>query len=84
MAKVIGVYDSSDAAREAIARLVACGIDASRLSIIGGGGDARQSSHWKKSVLWGGAVGAAASLLLPGGGHLLLAGHLARADARRN
>lgn len=80
MAKVIGIYDSSDAAREAMARLGAVGIDASRLSIIGGG-DARQSLQWKKSVLWGGAMGAAISLLLPGGGHLLLAGHVARAIA---
>ncbi|MBL8188757.1 MAG: DUF2156 domain-containing protein [Acidobacteria bacterium] len=80
MAKVIGVYDSSDLAQEAIARLSLAGIDAARLSIIGSG-DARQSSHWKKSLLWGGAAGALISLLLPGGGHLLLAGHLARSIA---
>lgn len=80
MAKVIGVYESSAAAREAIARLGAVGIDASHLSIIGGGG-ARQISQWKKSWLWGGAVGAVVSFLLPGGGHLLLAGHLARVIA---
>ncbi|MFN0087773.1 MAG: phosphatidylglycerol lysyltransferase domain-containing protein [Blastocatellia bacterium] len=78
MAKVIGVYDSPDAAREAIARLSAAGIDASRLSIIGGG-DAGRGSHWKKSLVWGGAAGAAVSMLLPGGGHLLFAGHLAHA-----
>jgi lysylphosphatidylglycerol synthetase-like protein (DUF2156 family) len=80
MAKVIGVYDSSEAAVEAVARLRAVGIDASRFSIIGGV-DARRNSHWKKSLVWGGAAGAVISLLLPGGGHLLLAGHLARAIA---
>jgi lysylphosphatidylglycerol synthetase-like protein (DUF2156 family) len=79
MAKVIGVYDSSEAAGEAIARLGAAGIDAGRLSIIGGS-DAQQSSRWKKPLALGGATGAAISLLLPGG-RLLLAGHLARAVA---
>lgn len=80
MAKVIGVFDSSEAAGEVLARFSAAGVDASRLSIIGDG-DARQSRHWKKSLLWGCAGGAAISLLLPGGCHLLLAGHPGRAVA---
>ncbi|HEX5081394.1 MAG TPA: hypothetical protein VFY40_05075 [Blastocatellia bacterium] len=80
MAKVIGVYDSSEAAEDAIARLSAAGIDASRLSIIGEA-VAKRSSHWKKSFLWGGALGAAGSLLLPEGRHLPPAVHLASAIA---
>jgi lysylphosphatidylglycerol synthetase-like protein (DUF2156 family) len=80
MAKVIGVYDSSEAAADVITRLSAAGIDASRLSIIGEAA-AKRSSHWKKSLLWGSALGAAVSLLLPEGRHLLLAGHLASAIA---
>ncbi|HMV49087.1 MAG TPA: DUF2156 domain-containing protein [Blastocatellia bacterium] len=79
MAKVIGIYDSPQAAGEAIAKLSAVGIDESNLSVIGG--EIRPGSHWKKSLFLGGAAGAAISLLLPGGGHLLLAGHLARAAA---
>lgn len=79
MAKVIGIYDSPLAAQEAVTQLGAMGIDASRLSVIGG--EDGQHSRWKKSLLWGGATGAAVSLLLPGGGHLLLVGHLARTVA---
>lgn len=79
MANVIGIYDSSTAAQEAMARLGAVGIDSACLSIISG--EPQQSSNWKRSLLWGGAAGAAVSLLLPGGGHLLLAGHLARTIA---
>ncbi len=79
MAKIIGVYDSPDAAREAVVRLGAAGIEVSHLSIIGG--DARRGPDWKKPLLLGSAVGAAVSILLPGGGHLLLAGHLVRSVA---
>lgn len=82
MAKVIGVYDSSESAGEAIARLSAAGIDAANLSIIGGG-DARQGSQWKKSLLWGGAAGAVISLFLPGGGHLQRVWRQAQSPVKR-
>ncbi len=79
MAKVICIYNSPQAAGEAIARLSAVGIDESNLSAIGG--EIRPGSHWKKSLLWGDAAGAALCLLLPGGDRLLLARHLARTAA---
>ncbi|HZS05856.1 MAG TPA: DUF2156 domain-containing protein [Blastocatellia bacterium] len=82
MAKVIGSYDTLRQAQEAVRRLVADGIAADCLSILGQ--DKKHSfvkSGLKKSVFWGGALGAAVSFLLPGGGHLFLAGNLARAAA---